>query len=55
MFEQEIAMEKQQSSVVPLLLIITLIVSLVGVAVYYVIENRKVLASVEAITLVKRT
>jgi|HubBroStandDraft_6_1064221.scaffolds.fasta_scaffold33759_3 hypothetical protein len=52
MFEQEIAMEKQQSSVVPLLLIITLIVSLVGVAVYYVIENRKVLASEEAVALV---
>ena len=52
MFEQEIAMEKQQSSVLPLLLIITLIVSLVGVAVYYVVENRKVLASEEATTLV---
>jgi hypothetical protein len=52
MFEQEIAMEKQQSSVLPLVLIITLIVSLVGVAVYYVVENRKVLASEEAVTLV---
>jgi hypothetical protein len=52
MFEQQIAMEKQQSSVLPLLLIITLIVSLVGVAVYYVVENRKVLASEEATTLV---
>lgn len=52
MFEQEIAMEKQQSSVVPLLLIILLIISLVGVAVYYVIENRKVLAGDEATTLV---
>jgi len=52
MFEQEIAMEKQQSSVLPLLLIMTLIVSLVGVAVYYVVENRKVLASEEATTLV---
>jgi hypothetical protein len=52
MFEQEIAMEKQQSSVLPLLLIITLIVSLVGVAAYYVIENRKVLASEDAVTLV---
>jgi hypothetical protein len=52
MFEQEIAMEKQQSSVLPLLLIITLIISLVGVAVYYVLENRKVLASEEATTLV---
>jgi len=52
MFEQEIAMEKQQSSVLPLLLIIALIVSLVGVAAYYVIENRKVLASEEATALV---
>jgi hypothetical protein len=52
MFEQEIALEKQQSSVLPLILIIALIVSLVGVAAYYVIENRKVLASDEALTLV---
>lgn len=52
MFEQEIAMEKQQSSVLPLLLIIALIVSLVGVAAYYVIENRKVLASDDATRLV---
>jgi hypothetical protein len=52
MFEQEIAMEKQQSSVVPLLLIVLLIISLVGVALYYVIENRKVLASEEAVGMV---
>jgi hypothetical protein len=52
MFEQEIAMEKQQSSVLPLLMIVALIVSLVGVAVYYVLENRKVLTSEEAVNLV---
>jgi hypothetical protein len=52
MFEQEIAMEKQQSSVLPLLLIIALIISLLGVAAYYVIENRKVLATDDATSLV---
>ena len=48
MFEQEIEMEKKQSSVVPLLMIIGLIVSIVGVAFYYLLENRKVLTVQEA-------
>jgi len=48
MFEQEMEMEKQQSSVVPLLLIVTLILAIVGVAGYYVLQSRKVLTRQEA-------
>jgi len=48
MFEQELEMEKQENSVVPLLLIIALIVTVVGVAGYYIIQNRKVLTMQEA-------
>jgi hypothetical protein len=51
-FEQEIEMEKKQSSVVPLLMIIGLIVSIVGVAFYYLLENRKVLTVQEATPIV---
>jgi len=47
MFEQELEMEKH-SSVVPLLLIVALILAIVGVAGYYIIENRKVLSMQEA-------
>lgn len=39
MFEQELAMEKRQSSVVPLLLIVGLIIIIVGLAVYYLMDN----------------
>ena len=52
MFEQELAMEKRQSSIVPLLLIVALIIAIVGVAVYYLMENRKVLTSAEASGLI---
>ena len=52
MFEQEVEMEQQQSSVVPLILIIAMILAFVGVAGYYVIENRKVLPAVEAGNLI---
>lgn len=48
MFEQEIEMEKHQSSAVPLLLIVCLIIAVVGVAGYYAIESRKVLGTAEA-------
>ena len=48
MFEQEMEMEKRESSVVPLLLIVALILAIVGVAGYYLIENRKVLSLQEA-------
>jgi len=48
MFEQELEMEKRESSVVPLLLIVALILAVVGVAGYYLIQNNKVLSMQEA-------
>jgi hypothetical protein len=55
MFEQELEMEQQQSSVVPLILIIAMILAFVGVAAYYVVENRKVLPAAEAGTLISES
>ena len=52
MFEQEIEMEKKTSSIVPLLLIVSLIVAVVGVSIYFVIQSRKVLATAEANSVV---
>ena len=51
MFEQEIELEKRTSSVVPLLLIVALILAIVGMAGYYIIQNRKVLTMQEATTI----
>ena len=48
MFEQEIELEKKTSSIVPLLLIVVLILAVVGVALYFVAESKKVLTSAEA-------
>ncbi len=48
MFEQELEMEKRNSSVVPLLLIVTLILVIVGVSGYYLLQSRKVLTNQEA-------
>jgi hypothetical protein len=48
MFEQEIELEKRESSVVPLLLIVTMILVFVGVAGYYVWQNKQVLATDQA-------
>lgn len=55
MFEQEVELEKRESSVVPLLLIVVLIVSIVGVAVYYLLESRKVLTTQEATAIATAT
>jgi hypothetical protein len=52
MFEQEIEMEKKTSSIVPLLLIVGLILAVVGVALYFVAESRKVLTTAEATPVV---
>jgi hypothetical protein len=52
MFEQEIEMEKRESSIVPLLLIVALILSIVAVSGYYLIESRKVLSNQEATSIV---
>jgi hypothetical protein len=48
MFEQEVEMEKRESSVVPLLLIVALIICIVGVAGYYVWQNKQVLSAADA-------
>ena len=53
MFEQEIEMEKRESSIVPLLLIVVLIVAIVGASLYFVAESRKVLTSAEATSVVQ--
>ena len=52
MFEQELEMEKSQSSVVPLLLIVCLLISVVGVAGYYLIQTRKVISKQDATAIV---
>jgi hypothetical protein len=51
MFEQELEFEKKQSSAIPLLLIVVMIVALVGVAGYYIRESRRVLSMYEASSL----
>jgi hypothetical protein len=51
MFEQEID-GKKDSSIVPLLLIVSLIVAVVGVSIYFVIQSRKVLTTAEANSVV---
>ena len=48
MFEQEIELEKRTSSIVPLLLIVSLIVAIAGVSLYFVMESRRVLTTAEA-------
>lgn len=48
MFEQELEMEKRQSGVAPLLLIVSLILAIVGLSAYYAVQSRKVLSHQEA-------
>ena len=55
MFEQEMQMEKRQSTIVPLLLIVGLIVGIVGVTFYFLAENRKVLTAAEATPVIQRS
>jgi hypothetical protein len=52
MFEEELALEQKESSIIPLLLIIALIAGALGVAGYYIIEARKVLTQDQASHLV---
>lgn len=52
MFEQEMELEKHQSSAAPLLLMVALILGLVGVAVYFLAESRRVLPTPEAASVV---
>jgi hypothetical protein len=53
MFEQELELEKRSSSIVPLLLIVSLIVAIAGVSVYFVLESRKVLSVAEVSPIVQ--
>jgi hypothetical protein len=55
MFEQEIEMEKRESSVVPLLLIVGMILVFVGVAGYYVWQNKQVLSNADAGSVIMAT
>ena len=48
MFEEEMEMEKRQSSMLPLLLILVLIGGIVGVAGYFIVQSRRVLTEQEA-------
>jgi hypothetical protein len=48
MFEQEVELEKRESSVIPLLLIVSMIVAIVGVAAYYVWQNKQVISTADA-------
>jgi hypothetical protein len=48
MFEEELELEKQESSVLPLVLIVGLIAAIVGVAGYYVVDSRRVLTTADA-------
>jgi hypothetical protein len=52
MFEQEIELEKRESSVVPLLLIVVMILAIVGVAGYYIWLNKQVLSNADASTVI---
>jgi hypothetical protein len=52
MFEQEMELEKKSSSIVPLLLIVSLIVAIAGVSLYFVLESRRVLTTAEATPVV---
>jgi len=55
MFEQEIEMENRESSVVPLLLIVVMIIGIVGLAGYYVWHNQQVLGAADAGNLISRS
>ncbi len=48
MFEQELEIEKRQSGVLPLLLMVGLIVAVVGAAVYFTLQSRKSISEQEA-------
>ncbi len=52
MFEQEVELEKKTSSIVPLLLIVTLIIAVVAVSLYFVAESKRVLSAAEATPVV---
>jgi len=52
MFEREIEMEKKSSSILPLLLLVTMIVGIAGVALYFVLWSRTELKAAEVSPIV---
>lgn len=52
MFEQELELEKKSSSIVPLLLIVTLIVGIAGASLYFVLWTRTELKTAEVTPIV---
>jgi hypothetical protein len=52
MFEQELELEKKSSSILPLLLLVTLIVGIAGVSLYFVLWTRTELSTAEASPIV---
>ena len=53
MFEQELELEKKTSSFIPLLLMVSLIIAIAGVSLYFVMESRRVLTGAEATPVVR--
>ena len=52
MFEQEMELEKRNSSILPLLLMVTLIVGIAGVALYFVLWSRTELTTAQVTPIV---
>jgi hypothetical protein len=48
MFEQELELEKRENTIVPLLMMVALILTVVGIAGYYLVQNQRVLSQQEA-------
>ena len=49
MFEEEIKFEEKQSNIIPLLMIITLVVGVLGVLGYFIMESRRTVSEQEAL------
>ena len=49
MFEEEIKMEEKSSNVIPLLMIVTLVVGVLGVLGYFILESRRTVSEQEAL------
>lgn len=54
MFEEELELEKKESSLIPIILIFALVAGIVGTAVYFINQARQKLTPEEATTLVQK-
>ncbi|HEU5453583.1 MAG TPA: hypothetical protein VFU76_16415 [Terriglobales bacterium] len=54
MFEEELELEKKESSLIPMILIFALVAAIVGTAVYFINQARQKLTPEEATTLVQK-